>query len=373
MNECTYKTIDRYRFILAIMVVFIHAGDLYHVTSTTDNAYGFVRMLFENISALAVPAFYFFSGFLFYNGFERRWEWGLWKKKIGRRVNSLLIPYVIWNIIAFGGKIVVKVGGCLLYGNPAFSVGSLFRELGGILMFWNVGRSGEDISVLYNILGQVVHSSMPIDYPLWFLRDLIVVVAISPLIYLFVKQTRYLGIAFLSILMIFNIWIPFEGLSSCCFFFFSMGALYRLEGITDWDRFGRMKLPSILTSVILISVCTFFWLDNRIVSEILKRMYTVSALLLLLSIDVGHMKGITWKYLDKLSVTSFFVFASHTIVVIYAAGLVAGRLFPVDATMLSICGYLFTVMLTVSSCLVIYVIMKRWTPRLLRLLNGGRV
>ncbi len=86
--------IQRLRFPLAVMVVFIHSGNKPFVDSGE-----WIRVMFADvIPAIAVPLFFLISGYLFFRGLER-WNWDEWMKKMYRRVHTLLIPYLIWTTL----------------------------------------------------------------------------------------------------------------------------------------------------------------------------------------------------------------------------------------------------------------------------------
>ena len=63
--------------------------------------YNIVQVLFsQGICRVAVPMFYFISGYLFYNELKE-WNWEVYGRKLKSRVSTILIPYCIWNIIGW--------------------------------------------------------------------------------------------------------------------------------------------------------------------------------------------------------------------------------------------------------------------------------
>ena len=71
----------------------------------------------------------------------------------------------------------------------------------------------------------------PVDAPLWFVRDLMVVILFAPLIYRILSR-RWGGIAVLIIGVCWFLNAGFEipGISSVSFFFFSTGAWLAIRG-----------------------------------------------------------------------------------------------------------------------------------------------
>ena len=56
----------------------------------------FIQKRLLAINAVAVPLFFLISGYLFAGGTS---EPGWYAKKVSSRVKSLLVPYVVWNVM----------------------------------------------------------------------------------------------------------------------------------------------------------------------------------------------------------------------------------------------------------------------------------
>lgn len=171
------STITFLKFPLAVLVVILHA-DL--ITKPIERV-GLSNLainepLYTNISWFlsrymayaAVPSFFIISGFLLlYN--VKDYDKTVYLSKLSKRVKSLLVPYTLW---------------CLIY----------------LLLYWLIGQenilfsevpnlfSGElsPIQLLVNIFIK------PLDGPLWFIRNLFVMVVLSPVLYAIIRRTKYL-------------------------------------------------------------------------------------------------------------------------------------------------------------------------------------
>ncbi len=107
MKKYTSDKIANLSWFCSILVVFIHAGTYaFNLPGAqTATIYGknvstFVQMFFcEGICRIAVPLFFLFSGYLFFQNFEFTGSCILTKFK--RRVFSLLIPYLFWSLGTF--------------------------------------------------------------------------------------------------------------------------------------------------------------------------------------------------------------------------------------------------------------------------------
>ena len=171
------RSIDWLRFPCAAAVVLLHAfgqplaGN--DCISFRFGAYDTIRILFsEGVCRVAVPIFFFISGYLFFVRLEH-WDTKAWAGKLKKRVKSLLVPYLIRNIIAFLILLVIEYGKMMIKNTLALQfqdLQALYNNVGGLRMFWDA------------------KSGYPLNDPLWFIRNLLVYVTVAPIIYLFLKK-----------------------------------------------------------------------------------------------------------------------------------------------------------------------------------------
>lgn len=148
--ETKNLAIDALRLPLIILVVFIHMNP-------TFDSVGYWGLTINTIAQVAVPCFFVIAGYFFVG--NKPFTLEMYKVKLKKRVVTLLIPYLLWNLVPS----LVLIGGNL------FSI--VFR-----------GKSTEDLMTFLTDLWNdgVWHlwwdkvNGMPSDSPLWFLRDLIV-------------------------------------------------------------------------------------------------------------------------------------------------------------------------------------------------------
>ena len=85
---------------------------------------------------------------------------------------------------------------------------------------------------------------LPMNGSLWFIRDLMVAMVLSPLIWLTVKYLKYWGVIILMLAWL-SVWSgPFTGLSTGAVFFFATGAWF---GINKIEFVRKIKPVYILT------------------------------------------------------------------------------------------------------------------------------
>lgn len=109
MDNITSRTIERLRFPMTVLVLFIHVlpfaasqgGIEYTFPFNTDSwSHRFIYFFNWIFPRVAVPMFCIISGYLFFQGlntvdcFKEKY-----KLKLKSRVKTLLIPYLLWNII----------------------------------------------------------------------------------------------------------------------------------------------------------------------------------------------------------------------------------------------------------------------------------
>ena len=209
MQQNIYSNFDRLRLPLILLVVFIHAQFSAPEMETSMSLYGAVsHFLTLEISQVAVPLFFFMSGCLYFRDYKE-FSLALYYKKQKRRIRSLVIPYLTWNTFFwFLFSMFIMIVPTLVNGGIPNIANATVKDI--VWVYWGNATGG------------------PIDFPLWFVRDLIVVTIISPLIYFTVLRYK---IGLLTIIALASLWflgipVPNLGNNICmCLFFFSLGSL----------------------------------------------------------------------------------------------------------------------------------------------------
>ena len=168
----------------------------------------------NGISGVAVPLFYFISGVLFFKSVNRLKDC---ISGIRKRIRSLLVPYIIWNVIFVGWYLLMSI-------IPSIS-GFVNSDM---LSHFSINKPIASLGYLLLV---------PAGFHLWFLRDLILYVLVSPLIYVACK--RFPLLAYLLIFVLFG-WINRCGLP-----YFSAGAVVAMHyGLDIFDK-GIFKSKAI--------------------------------------------------------------------------------------------------------------------------------
>ena len=374
------QTIEWLRFVLAAAVVMIHTSMPSFVEFqpfAQQSVSSFVYYLFScGLCNAAVPTFFFISGYLFFTKLHV-WDYRIYKQKMAKRVWSIAIPYVLWIIIGLLFNAGLPILRHTLSGGDTFSdaisnFGDYIGQRGYLRVFWDCNRLGENPLKLNNIIGVPMHHMYPYVTPLWFLRDLMVVMVFSPVVYAMVKYCKKWGFIIVGILMAFNIWIPLEGFNVRCFFFFSLGAYFQIYDKDFICAFRKFEIPAYILAALLLftSMAMYGVRDNF--SRISTYMYIVFGVISTINI-AGRLleKGLV-KVRPFLSETSFFIFAAHTIMITMICTQLMNRILPGSNQVVLTISYFSRVGLAVVLCVTLYWILEKMCPRVLSILTGGR-
>jgi len=231
MNQETGKLFNILRFPLICGVLFIHIYLLFPGDACSSApGHAAWRRFLENAtsqyaSRCCVPLFFLMSGYLFFGG--RRVELCEWLGKLRRRIRSIVFPYLTWNLVG----IAVLVMPYLLHrwtGIGTMSPDNVFARTTWTSM----------PGMLAGFFG--LTQQYPVNYPLWFLRDLFLLCLAAPLLDLLLARAGIVWIALLAPVWYFGVGLPLHTETEALFFF-SAGAWLSLNDpdLTIVDRLGR--------------------------------------------------------------------------------------------------------------------------------------
>lgn len=363
------------RFPLTVGVAFIHfylsitGLQIHGITYCADPPAWFVHMndLFSGVlTGVCVPMFFFFSGFLFFYG--KDFTPAVFVRKLKTRFRTLLVPYILWNVVAivYTAKVFIPFLSFLF--TNAGSIGLNLTVEGLLRTFYDNGNGG-----LFTLPGpQSANAPMPINGPLWYIRDLMLVVLCAPLWYLLVKRLKGWFVAVLGTLFVYS---PFMAVNSYAsqllmgVFFFSWGALFSIGGLDFVAVFRRYRfLPAVYLCWVVADVAAWHTAYGMYIHKAgvligIPAVVSMAAWLL----QTGRV-----RVCPTLAGSSFFVFALHTLVMrdLAKVVLVVFRLPDTPAVMTML--YFVIPVTTVLLCVGCYVLLKRYAPPVCALLTGGR-
>lgn len=230
------ELIGQLRLPLVILVTYAHSygavdPDYSLLTSEWDSYEVLKLLVSQTLVKVVVPVFFMISGYLFFNNVER-WNLHVYGEKLKRRLWTLFLPYVVWNIL-----MAVKLNH--LNSSFLFSPSSIWSqwEKAGIQTDW---------------LGMEHWMTAPCNMPLWFLRDLMVVSLLSPLVYWLIRHWGRWVIAVLTVVYLSGIGaFPLPGLSMYAVYFFSLGAFLSIHRHDPIAVALRFEKPASVLSLLL--------------------------------------------------------------------------------------------------------------------------
>lgn len=171
--------ISRVKYPLMIVIVMIHLFQDAESLSIHGQQvfegypnwfFDFLYYMAEAFGRFAVPVFFAISGYLFFYHVERL-DKVTYFSKLKKRARSLLVPYLIWNsmyIFLF-----------LLHRTPLMA--GLYPSASSVNIDWTWVANA-----YWGIDGY------PLLYPLWYIRDLMIIVVLCPVVWFFIQKAKAL-------------------------------------------------------------------------------------------------------------------------------------------------------------------------------------
>lgn len=210
----------------------------------------------------------------------------------------------------------------------------------------------------------------PINTPLWFIRDLMVLVILSPVIWWLIRKVKILFVLILGIVWFFSIG-EFFCLPNLChqsLFFFPLGAYFGINKLNFVEMSQRLYWIPFVYIIIAMSDSLFrethgYYIIHNV--EIIVGMVTfVNIAGRLIKNDVVHTKSLLFG-------ASFFVYALHNLFLGKMTKIVVMFIHPnLPITVLLV--YFSMPLIAIAICLYVYKIIYRYMPTLCSIITGGR-
>ncbi len=272
------------------MIIYLHSKFLYDGSYLLNETRQFCVAIFNT----CVPTFFAVSGYLFFRNFRIHQL----KGKLYRRIKSLLIPYLIWNIMYVAFMIVMS--------------------------YLNLTSCKIDIS---NILELVLNAECS---PLWFVRYLMLFALIAPFTYI-IFHNRIIGCIAIIAILALNYYNYISGIlgthinvnaNNLAMFnyqdaYYALGAYCALNFSQIVETVNKRWMLTGLISILLLICVYWFYLNNNgnMASFHLFRFLWIPALWF--AIDyLSAIKTRVWmKY-------AFFIYCSHMFLIYSFQGVI---------------------------------------------------
>lgn len=369
MNQRTENknllALDLLRFPLAIFVliehVFTTAGFYVHGKEIMLDDFPILLEINNLIGGFvrgqSVPIYFFISGYLFFHGI--RLSPKTYLNKLKRRIRTLLIPYIAWNTIALLFPLIFRLP-CFSSILPNITAQETYFSLSKFVSYyWDYWQSPVDNAIY------------PIDVPLWYIRELMILAIMSPIIYHCIHQFR---LGFIAILFIFwatithwDLGYPNQLLTGLSYF--SWGAYFSICKKEMVDTFKRYFSLSIALYIILGILYAISQHNYPCYSTLLKQINIIFGVIFAFNLAyyLIHTRFITVNYYWMSY--SFFLYVTHKIVYDRMLQLMYYLIKPTnDFGMITV--YVLTAINLLIGSLICYEILRRLSPPILRFLTG---
>ncbi len=284
MEESKFrKKITWFNFICCLLVIWNHAGnaDLFFGAEAADHL--LYRFEYEIVPALIrvnIPCFMMISGYLFFRNFS----WEKLDAKWKRRVKTLLIPYLLWNLFYYAG----------------YYTASQIEALRTV-----INRPELTLS-FSNLWNAAVHFAF--NPVFWFMYQLILLVLLAPWHYLILKR-KWTGIPYLCLLwygIYQGIALPELNMDALLYYSTAAFAALHAKGMVErpWNR--DRGLAGLLLIAGGYTCCGYFYRTYFIPAVVLYHVLAAAGFWLLVSEEwLGRVR--------PFMTITFFIYALHFI------------------------------------------------------------
>lgn len=331
------KSLNALKVIMILFVIFIH-------TNPTAERYGEAAMWWYSINVVAVPVFFIISGYFFFYH-TKVFDKTTYVKKLKKRIKTLLIPYLLWNLL----PILLVTGGnfySILFRGKSFDALKEFYT--GL---WNEG--------LYHIWWDKTSGTMPFDSPLWYVRDLIIICILSPLIYQGIKRIGWIFPIILCLLHLSGGWPQINGFSSTAFCFFTIGASYALKDKLLID----LPVPAKIFLTVTTVVC--YLTANLMHIGIAQQIFIFLSAILWIILSAKLPDRII-LFLNRFTPVVFFIYAIHNTFVLANTSKILTKIVNDK-----VCFWISPIV-AMMVCIIIYFGIKKLFPKTTQFICGSR-
>lgn len=291
------------------------------------------------MSIIAVPSFFLISGYLFFSKGLTKLQY---KQNLKKRLHSLLIPYVLWNLIALFVLLLPHL----------HSYDLSFENV--IACFWDCH---------YSFIHSQSHS--PINYPLWYVRDLLFCNILSPLIFWVISCFKWVLPIVSLLLWIIGFDISHTGFSVIALSFYSIGAYFSLTKQDKWMNYCNYS-SQIGVMFLIVSLLLSIY-PSIPYGDVISRFFTLVGIAGAFQI-ASYINRANYSYsklICNLGNSSFLIFAAHAIIIKHVNNLLIKlEIFPNFGV------YLLTPLLAISFCYGLYLSFLKITPKISKYLTG---
>lgn len=339
------------RFPLVFAILLLHA-----YTAAPSVGHGmYYRVLYPFslwFGETGVPAYFFISGLLMFYSTKSYFE------QIKSRFRTLFVPYMIWNGLFLLAYVVAwKFGQDIPINHKSLND---FTAMDFVRAFWD--RSDWDWG-----------NCMPVLTPMWYIRNLMIMYLISPVVYFVLRSTGPIVPIVCALFWInaHNVAFILQTLTMFC-----LGAYFPIHEINPIDFWKQYKVH-IIFFFTFFGICDIFLHQGIInfreiidfdVNLLFHRMALIANTFFMIWLGT-YLYDRGWHF-PSLSKAAFFIFCTHYPV--NAAIRSVANKYPQwsDATHLLL--YVLSVAIVTFICYSLFRLLSRYAPWFIKLSTGDR-
>jgi surface polysaccharide O-acyltransferase-like enzyme len=307
-----------------------------------------INILSEGLGRSAVPLSLILAGYLLAQGFDG--SYGGYTRRLKSRVHTLLLPFLFWNLFALGVYALAQ----------ALPITAAFMS----------GRHTPVAAFQLRDYAQALlaFGGAPMAYQFWFVKDLMLLVVLSPLL------LRGLRVAPLPILLtLFILWFTglwtSEVIACRAALFFCVGLAVGCHGMDLFKLDRHAKPITVLYGTLLLACASPVFVSWQPYLRLLAIAVGVAALLCW-SAWAMKSQRLTAR-LTSLSTASFFVFAGHEPFLTAARKFAYVIVKPTSSVAVMVL-YFLVPLLVISALVVVHRALSALLPGFTGFITGGR-
>ncbi len=343
MGKTQLNYIAPLKFLLILGVILIHANIASGTPPFSNAGIGISNFVSSQLGAAFVPSFFIISGYLFFLGVER-FTRAIYVEKLKRRFFSLVVPYVLWNLICVA---------LLLFKFRFFHFDSYgVYEMDGAIDWSRFIKGFWDF-----------YDGYPYAQAFWFIRNLICFVILSPIVYV-VGRKWWLTVGLIAVCIVSDTWLYYIE-------FFTVGASFAL------NRFDlrRLRLPALGLVVAVLGYFLGASLRNLVLGGRwflpVYWMLTLSGFVVFLNAAL-RLTSFPKTHIGMLLIQStFFIYAFHQCFCSLVRNIWLS-LVGDSTTCTALISYVGSFVSMVAVSFAAWLLLRRIAPRILNVLTGNR-
>lgn len=349
MDKNLSATITWLRFPIVVMIVMLHCYSVALDKSVCQE--GFFRAVYPFalwLGETGVPLAFFISGYLFFASQKT------YKEKLKSRFHSLFVPYIFWNsLILFVYVVLMWLGHPLEIARKSIADYTWVDYLNA---YWIRGK----------IQGG---NGVPLLCPYWFIRNLMILCVISPIIYYGIRKAWYL------VSLLLTVWwvsIPHNAMIPSSLLFFSLGAtfsIHRQDLLVLLSRYSQSLL--VAWGFISFLHILLHWLHFE-GAFYFHRGSIVLNIFVMIWLAYRITQGEVSDKMQFLSHPSFWVFTVHYPFVVFLRKSTLS-VFNSSSTMVQIGMYSLLLVAVLVLCILSYCVVVALFPRFAKFATGERI